>query len=155
MSDDIRSGLRVTYPRSPAGRPIFAAAERLVEVWTRNERALATLKMLEHRGDRARAYLDTPGANAALAEAYLRRARDRRREQLEVLREGRRDAGRILEFLRGMETAAPAASASAPPPADMPTCPAPAAQPLPLRAPADFPPAIAPAATAPRQRRYA
>ncbi|WP_165226805.1 hypothetical protein [Aquisphaera insulae] len=148
---------RVVYPRSPSSRPIFAVAERLVEIWSRNRRALATLKTLEHRADRVRIYMEGAEANLELARACLVRIREQRREQFAVLRTGHHDALKVFEFLKGLESSAAVRSEASPSctltaltetAADMPR----PAVPIPFPAASPSP---TPADTTPKRRRYA
>ncbi len=54
-------------------RPIFLSAERLVQIWSNNEREIMELRVLRLKAARARAYLLSPGCNRLLGRACLKR----------------------------------------------------------------------------------
>jgi hypothetical protein len=67
-------------------RPIFKSAERLVQIWSSNEREIIELRVLRLKAARARAYLLSPGCNRLLGRACLQRLETQRHEHLARLR---------------------------------------------------------------------
>jgi hypothetical protein len=77
---------------TPQERPIFVLADQLVQTWLRNGANLLELVKLRRRSDRARAYTRAHGTSSVLAQVYLARAEEARRQRLARLRNGRREA---------------------------------------------------------------
>src|SRR6516164_6967010 len=75
----------ICFPRS-----IFLIAERLVQIWSNNEREFIELDILRLKAARVHAYLVSPRCNRALAQACLDHLRVQRRERLARLRANRR-----------------------------------------------------------------
>ena len=73
-------------------RPIFLVAERLVQIWSCNEREFMELRATRLNAARARAYLASPGCNRLLGQACLKRLETQRQEHLARLRANRRAA---------------------------------------------------------------
>jgi hypothetical protein len=85
-------------PRTPISspRPIFLVAERLVQIWSSNEREFIELRALRLKVARARAYLVSPGCNRLLGQACLERLETLRRNHLDRLRANRRAAWELM-----------------------------------------------------------
>lgn len=105
----------LSYPDQlpPSSRPIFLAAERLVQIWTSNEELLARLQDLDWKLRRARAYLARPDANRKLGQACLEHCETTRANYLARLRENRRLAQELLSRLDGEHAHSPKARAAA------------------------------------------
>jgi hypothetical protein len=74
--------------RGNARRLIFIFANQLVQIWSKNEQALAALRTARRKMHRARSYLNRANCNRLLGQAYLDRAT---RIQGRVLAQLRRD----------------------------------------------------------------
>jgi hypothetical protein len=91
-------------------RSIFVIAERLVQIWSSNEREIADLRTLRQREQRVRAYMSSPRSNLALGHACLERLEQAYKHHLARLCENRRELSRLLPRLDaelGSETAVP------------------------------------------------
>ena len=92
---------RWARPQEPesAPRPIFLVADRLVQIWSSNEREFAELRALRLKVAQTRAYLASPGCNRLLGHACLERLETLRRKHLAGLRANRRAAWELLAEL--------------------------------------------------------
>ena len=105
----VPSDLHRARTREPESspRPIFLVADRLVQIWSSNEREFAELRALRLKMARTRAYLASPGCNRLLGHACLERLETLRRKHLARLRANRRAAWELMAEL-GAELAPPA-----------------------------------------------
>ena len=88
----VPSDLHRARPQEPESspRPIFLVADRLVQIWSSNEREFAELRALRLKVAQTRAYLASPGCNRLLGHACLERLETLRRKHLARLRANRR-----------------------------------------------------------------
>lgn len=105
----VPSDLHRARTREPESslRPIFLVADRLVQIWSSNEREFAELRALRLKMARTRAYLASAGCNRLLGHACLERLETLRRKHLARLRANRRAAWELMAEL-GAELAPPA-----------------------------------------------
>ena len=89
---------RTREPESSA-RPIFLVADRLVQIWSSNEREFAGLRALRVKMAQTRAYLASPGCNRLLGNACLERLEMLHRKHLARLRANRRAAWELIAEL--------------------------------------------------------
>ena len=80
-------------------RPIFLVAERLVQIWSSNEREFVELRALRIKVAGARAYLASPGCNRLLGHACLEHLETLRRNHLAMLRANRLAAWELMAEL--------------------------------------------------------
>jgi len=97
----VPSDLHRDRPQEPESspRPIFLVADRLVQIWSSNEREFAELRALRLKVAQTRAYLASPGCNRLLGHACLERLETLRRKHLAGLRANRRAAWELMAEL--------------------------------------------------------
>ena len=97
----VPSDLHRARPQEPESspRPIFLVADRLVQIWSSNEREFIELRALRLKVARARAYLASPGCNRLLGQACLERLETLRWTHLKRLRTNRHAAWELLAEL--------------------------------------------------------
>ncbi|MGZ3380851.1 MAG: hypothetical protein ACXVBB_11385 [Isosphaeraceae bacterium] len=97
----VPSDLHRARPQEPESspRPIFLVADRLVQIWSSNEREFAELRALRLKVAQTRAYLAAPGCNRSLGHACLERLETLRRKHLARLRANRRAAWKLMAEL--------------------------------------------------------
>ena len=105
----VPSDLHRARPQEPESspRPIFLVADRLVQIWSSNEREFAELRALRLKVAQTRAYLASPGCNRLLGHACLERLETLHRKHLARLRANRRAAWKLMAEL-GAELPPPA-----------------------------------------------
>jgi hypothetical protein len=79
----------------PTGAPTPEFGQ-IVALYQTNELLLSELEKVKKSQDRARAYLETPGSNPALAEAHLLRTKARHSAVLTMLRANRIQARSLV-----------------------------------------------------------